>query len=212
MASGLPPGNLRHVQVAGVAIEAFVTNRPEEVDEWVRRLEETCPETKIVGLSFYWDVSSLPDGSLGRIVYSIHVSYQRKLLVYHLSAEVNCVISPRLVNFLSNLRNIFFGEDIHRSLHALGFHGSRRHSFTLELTDVAWIDGVSSATMFASEVPPHVALGDSLLTDLDTDLLYLTDLGSLLPCIWPMTDFQVEIAAQTSFVAQKLGMRVYVRI
>ncbi|CAA6663467.1 unnamed protein product [Spirodela intermedia] len=193
MASGLPPGNLRHLQVAGAAIEAFVTNRAQDVDEWVQQLEDPCGGTKIVGLSFFWDVCSLPDGSLRRTVYSIHVSYVGKLLVYHLSAEVNGVISTSLVNFLCDLRNIFFGEDIHRSLHALGFYGRCRHSFTMELTEVARICGVSPATIFAGEVPPHVAL------------------GCLLPCTWPMNDFQVQLAAQTSFVAQKLGMCVYSR-
>ncbi|CAA7399938.1 unnamed protein product [Spirodela intermedia] len=210
MASGLPPQNFRYVRIAGRRVLVFMTTRAEEADEWVRRVEETWPGTRIVGLSFFWEPSLLPDGSLRRRVSSIHLSYLTHVLVYRLSSAENDAIAPRLVNFLCDLRNIFIGDDLHRSLQALGFHGSCWPMFMAEMLDVAEICGVSPVFILATWLPLHVALAAVLLRDMDIGLLLLEDHVHLTPSSWPMTEIQVQFAVETSFVGQMLGHSAYV--
>lgn len=206
MASGLPPENPRHLRIGGKLVLVFQISRAEEADEWLRQAEEVWPGLKIIGLSFYWARRSLADGSLRRRVSSIHVSYLTDVLVYHLLPAANGAISPRLVDFLCDSRNFFFGEGIQRSLRALGFRGSRRHRFTMELTEVAWAFGLPIGAMLASRLPFHVAMAVLLLSDMDSDRLIQADLLDHLHCSFPMRDIHLRLAAQTSFVARKLGI------
>ncbi|CAA6663466.1 unnamed protein product [Spirodela intermedia] len=212
---GLPPQNFRYVRIAGRRVLVFMTTRAEEADEWVRRVEETWPGTRIVGLSFFWEPSLLPDGSLRRRVSSIHLSYLTHVLVYRLSSAENDAIAPndpiapRLVNFLCDFHNMFFGEDLNRNLEAIGLYGSLGPSLMTELLDVAQICRVPRIVILATRLPLHVVLAAVLLRDMDIGLLLLEDIAHLTPCSWPMTEIQVQFAAETSFVGQRLGNSAY---
>ncbi|CAA7399937.1 unnamed protein product [Spirodela intermedia] len=211
MASGPLSQDFRYFQTGGQRVLVLATTRAADADEWVRGVEATWPSRRIVGLSFFWEPWILLDGSIGRRVCSINLSYLRHVLVYQLSSEGNDPTAPCLLNFLCDLRNIFFGDDLNRSLTALGLHASRRHSLTMELVGVAAICGVSPAAVLDSQLPFHVSLA-VLLTDLDADLLLQANLWELMPCSWPMTEVQVQLAAETSFVGQKLGICAFARI
>ncbi|CAA7399936.1 unnamed protein product [Spirodela intermedia] len=212
MASGPLPQNFRHLLVGGQRVLVLVTASAAEADEWVRGVEETPSPRRVVGLSFFWEPLLLHDGSLGRRFISINLSYMTDVLVYGLSSEENDAIAPRVVNFLCDPCNFFSGDDIKQSLRALGFHGSRRHSLTMELVGVAAICGVSPAAVSPSQLPIHVRLAAVLLTDVDAGLLLRPNLWDLIPCSWPMTEVQVQLSAETSFVGQKLGICAFARI
>lgn len=208
MAVQLPSENFRVLQIAGKPVTAFVTNNSAEVEEWVAQLEREWPGPKIVGISFFWEPCRLTDGTRRQKVSAVHVSYLANVLVYHLSRTPNRTIPPQLFNFLCDTRHSFFGDDIYRVLMAMGIPIYGRQSLTMELSEIATFFGVSIAGTSTGQIPYHLALAAILLTDLDTRLLH-RDSGNLRRCTWPMNDLEIQIAAERSFVAQKLGMHAF---
>ncbi|CAA7399935.1 unnamed protein product [Spirodela intermedia] len=209
MSSALPPENIRDFLILDTEIRTFVTNRAEEADQWVREQDEPVRPWRSIGLSFFWEACSLPDGSITLRVDSIHISFLTDVLVYHLGSTPNAIRSSRLADFLRDHRNIFVGEDIRICMWALGFRSLRRHNLMSELTDVAHFYGLSSGAILGGPYPFHVSLAAVILSNEDEGLLLLADLQRFLPCNWPMSNIQIALAAQTAFVNQLLGINFH---